>query len=667
MELWESAMRQSRIWQASLRLNAPNSQMRAEAIAFLSQAGHAALPCLRVHLLRQWTPRVQFAAAVVLHRLGAPEGMQTLLDAMDDLLGEMEPETVNLLEEAFLTIGSPDATQALQKLWPHLPEWRTNYSPSIASQGCVPLICRVWANLQDPSVLDTLISYATRIPDLFPPTVAAFGQMAVRKLREASQSEDTFLRLLVVRTLQRIPGEPSFQTLVPLLRDLDPEVRAEACRAVTRIGTPQAFCEVLIKALQAGYSTEAAIHALATTGHPLLFPTLMQLLDRAGALHASAHDTPQAVHAALSRLIQVWPPEALVGTVCALLGRPLSEEVLLTGLAYLSGLQGRCPGQEEEYLQNTLWNLLAHPSPRVRTQAAQALQAWGDSNGMRFLDLLSESRPQGSFLEKLTTVLRGGPDASQAATQAVQQVQKWVTHLSREAVVRLSTGASDREKSRTPPPQDPRAPALTRRLLAGGLRILHTTQAVEEAEQALEVSIMAIRALRRLGASEALSAQSELLQALYTRKSLTIALFSYTQDGMPITSTREVAEPVREEAALTLIDFLGSESFGLFIAALEAPAQEVRGTAVLALGRLGDARAVPFLQALTADPSALVSSYAMQAMAEIRRSNPEMMTLLRGSSLPETNQETLLRPLPTAHTDSAPELLLRPTQGESRP
>lgn len=667
MELWDSAVLQARLWTTSWRLDASDPVERFQAIEVLSQAGSASLPCLRLHLLRQTNPRVQFAAAVALHRLNAPEGMETLLHALHHRLSDIpdaSKDIAPLLEEAFLAIGSPTATAALQSVWPGFVEWQNYASLAPDTNLRVQLICRVWAGLQDPSALDTLFKYSTHIPNLFPPTVAAFGQMALRKLRDTARSADPHQRLLVVRTLERIPGEPSFQALKPLLCDPDPIVRFETCRALAKVGAPQANSEAVAQAIQAGYSTDAAVRLLATTGHPRLYEILLQLVERAASLYHTTSDTPAAVHAALAQLMQTpWPPEARLDVVCKLLEKPIPREVILAGIVHVEALQGRCPGHEAR-AQGVLWSLLVDLAPEVRARAAQALALWGEPNGKRFLELLAECRPQGSLLEKLTTLLRGGPDASQAATQAVQQVQQWVTRVSREAVVRLSSPNPGRETSRTPIRQDPRVPVLTRRLLAASLRYLAAAQTVEETEEALALSITAIRTLRSLGLPAALTAQAELMRAFRTCKPLTS---SGAAPGLSQSAFREIGEPVREEAALALIELLGPESFGIFIEALGAPGLEIQGTAILALGRLGDARAVPYLQPIAGASEHPLAPHAIQALAVIRQNNPEMMTLLRGSSLEDSQPETLLRPLPYARPDTAPELLLRPTSNGEAP
>lgn len=661
MDLWDSAVLQAKLWKTSMRLGSSDSLERKQAIDMLSQAGNDAIPCLRFQLLRQTTPRVQFAAAVALHCLGVPEGMETLLIAVNrrlyDVVDDLN-DIVPLLEEAFLAIGSPTATQALQSLWTALPDWQPYASVPPDTSRRVQLICRVWAGLQDPSALDTLLPYATSIPNLFPPTVSAFGQMAIRKLREASQSTDPQLRLLVVRTLERIPGEPSFQTLKPMLRDPDPTVRYEACRALAQVGTPQAVSEAVVHAIQAGYSTHAAVRLLAATGHPRLYEIMLQIVERAASLQPVSQDPPASVRAALDLLMHSpWPSEKLVEIVCSLLERPVPRDLLLAGIDYLDSLRGRRTGNAAR-VQGALWNLLVDFAPEVRTRAAQALGLWGEPNGKRFLALLAECHPQGSLLEKLTTLLRGGPDASQAATQAVQQVQQWVTRMGREAVVRLSSANLGTEAPLTFLRQDPRIPPLIRRLLLGSLRYLATAQVLEETEEALSLSITAIRALRQIGTPDALIAQGELLRAFRTCKQLPPTEIVYGGQPAPLW---EIAEPVREEAALALIEFLGPDCFGIFIEALNAPIPEVQATAILALGRLGDARAVPYLQPIAGNADSMFVRHAIQALAVIRQNNPEMMTLLRGSSLGDANPETLLRPLPHGLPDSAPELLLRPT------
>ncbi len=665
MELWDSAVQQARLWKTSLRLASLIPTEWQEAVEVLSGAGSAALPCLRFHLLRHSNPRVQFAAAVALHRMNIPEGIETLLSALTHRLEESS-NLAPLLEEAFLAIGPPAATLALQAAWPTLPEWQKVATLPPDASIRVQLICRVWARLQDPSALDTLLSYATRIPDLFPPTVAAFGQMAVRKLRDAAQSADPLQRFLVVRALERIPGVPSFQALIPMLRDPDPQVRTEVCHALANGGRPQANSEAIAGAIQAGYSSATAVQMLAAIGHPRLYEILLQLVERAASLYHTSYDTPSAVLVALDLLVQTsTPPERRLDIVCKLLEHPIPREVVLAGITHIELLKGSCPGSSAR-VQGVLWHLLADLAPEVRARAAQALFTCGDMNGKRFLELLAECRPQGSFIEKLTTLLRGGPDASQAATQAVQQVQQWVTRLSREAVVRLSSPTlSGGEAPVSSVPQDPRVPALTRRLLSGALRYLASVQALEETEETLALSITAIRALRKLGVPDALAAQPELLRAFQTCKQL---MPPAVAPGLPPPPPREIGEPVREEAALALIELLGPESFGLFVDALRAPAMEIRGTAILALGRLGDARAVPYLQPIAAYSDNLLAPHAVQALAVIRQHNPEMMTLLRGSSLQDAQPETLLRPLPYARPDSAPELLLRPTSnGEPTP
>ncbi len=652
-DLWDGVLSQAHIWKTSLRLASPVDSQRLEAIETLVTAGDAALFCLRFHSQRTSTPRAQFAASVVLHRLGAPEGMAALMNALCKRLPS-QSDIAPLLQEAFVSIGPPDATRELLACWPHLPEWSSAVAslptfPSMSPR--VQLICNVWATLRDPLALDVLIEYAPRIPELFPGTVAAFGQMAVRKLAALIQDSDPKRRIQAIHALELIPCTQSFTALVPFLRDPDLAVRTEAPHALSCVGTPQQNGEALAAAIRAGFSTTGSLRLFSTTGHPHFYETLREVVERSSPLHSQTQDTPQAVLTALELLMQApWPVDVFLRLLCGLLEKPIGVAVKLGILTQLQSLPPRAMPHAPQAV-TACWPLLADLSPEVRNQAAATLFAWGDRNGKRFLALLEECRSQGSLLEKLTTLLRGGPDAPQAATQAVQQVQQWMTRLSREAVVRLSAPPTETPET-NPLLADPRLPALIRHLLTAALRYLKTAVEVPDAEEALTLTVTAIRVLRRVGSPEALIAQPELVQALHFTRHIPSA------QGM----LREIAEPVREEAALTLIPFLGAECLPLFLEAASASRLEVQGTALLALGRLGDPRAVPHLQPIASDPNHALAPQAIQALATIRQSNPEMMTLLRGSSLEDAHPETLLRPVPFTSQDPAPELLLRPTQ-----
>ncbi len=676
--MWENALAQARVWKAGTGLGSADPRERAEAIEAMVNAGDVASLCLRFHFVRQASPRSQFAAAVALHRLGNPRGMATLLDGINRVV-IVSPETAEFLELAFLTIGPPDATRELISFWPTLPEWSyvlnsipdldasdhatkltavngmSHKEPAPDFSPRVHVICRILAGLRDPTALDTLIAYAPQMPNLFPGTVAAFGQLAMRKLTVLLRDPDPARRMLAIRALELIPGEASFQAVVPCLRDSSLSVRNAVPHALSLLGTPKANGEAIVESIQAGYSTEAALQLLATTGHPRFYDTLDELARSFASLRSDARHSPQSVQTAFVMLVNAPRPTGLfLDLLCSMLASPLETGVKLASLRHLSHLQVRCSTQAER-VQAVCWELLADVSAEVRSQAAETLFVWGERNGRRFLGVLEECRPQGSLLEKLTTLLRGGPDATQAAAQAVQQVQQWVNRISREAAVRLNSITTDASPNVSPLFIDARLPALVRSLLTASLRSLRSTQELQETEEALALCISAMRALRRIDGPDAKIALPELMQALHLTRHM------HLPPSQPI--AREIGEAVREEAALTLIVFLGTESLPLFLEALSDLQVEVVGTAILALGKLGDPRAVSHLQPIASNPDSPLVHHAIQAISAIRQSNPEMMTLLRGSSIAEAHPETLLRPVPFTVQDSAPELLLRPAQG----
>ena len=120
-------------------------------------------------------------------------------------------------------------------------------------------------------------------------------------------------------------------------------------------------------------------------------------------------------------------------------------------------------------------------------------------------------------------------------------------------------------------------------------------------------------------------------------------------------------EATAAAAAETLIDLYGADSFCLFLEALYSPYTEVIRTGMTALGMLGDSRALPHLRPITADDRHPCRDMAGQAIAQIQRTNPEMMSLLRGSAAAVGEPGTLLRAAYGNTGASSSDLLLRPT------
>jgi hypothetical protein len=267
-------------------------------------------------------------------------------------------------------------------------------------------------------------------------------------------------------------------------------------------------------------------------------------------------------------------------------------------------------------------------------------------------------RPQGSLLDKVQTLLRGGPDAGLAASQAMQQVSQWVSRFSRETAERLSTAGSDFALNGA---EDARLPELLCRLLGNTLDTLEQSAWPEETEEMLSLSVAVVRVLGRIGAPIMQPARLALIRALHLVK------YSVVFDGpssAPFRKSerREVGHLLRLAAVETLHQLYGGSSFPLFLEALYAPQKEVHGAALFGLGRLGDVRALPHLQALVSRAGHPLEREAQEAIAAIRRTNPELMELLRASHASDMRVDTLLRPASGNPADASPDILLRPAE-----
>lgn len=649
--LADSFLQQIQIWSAFAHLRSANDAERVRAMETLRASGSASLPYLRFALNGVRDYRRRFAAAVVLHWLGKAQGMETLIKALQWEL-PTTPEIAAELEAAFVTIGSPDAVNALLVLWRQLPDWGDN-------QAVMASICRVWASVKDPRALDGLLSRATRIPELFEETVPKFGEMAVLRLETMARDPEPARRIMAIRALRHISSGRSFAALVPLLRDPHPDVRAAVPAALEGAGGIVAATRVIVEAIEVGYSTRAAVETV-LRGGPAPYLTLQRLIARWDPRRsAPTHDTGDAVLAALPILAGAPLSNAdLIPTLCSLLERRPGPEILVAAARVIG--ERRQSGEAcDAPARSALLSLLTSADAPVRAEAAGALASLGEPLGKQWNQLIADCRPQGSILQKLQAVLRGGSDAGQAAAQAVQQVSQWFSRASKATVDRLQAVALTPNNGADVAARDPRTPDLLRQLLDQALTALQQTTLPEETEDRLSLCVAAIRALSRVGTSAALSARAELLQALYTVTHSMV--YQGASSGLQRKSEmREVSEMVRGAAAETLAELYGARSFALFLEALYAPQPEVHGTAMAALGRLGDVRALPHLQPIARDTAHPLSSVAAQAIAAIHHTNPDVIELLRGSSA-HTQPDILLRPASGSADATAPDELLRPT------
>ncbi|HLK57116.1 MAG TPA: HEAT repeat domain-containing protein [Chthonomonadaceae bacterium] len=654
--LWETTTTWMRCWFAYGNLGSENPAARQQAMQTLRQQGDASLFVLRLALGREDQPKVQFAAAVVLHWLGKPDGLRTLMDVIR-WRKTSNATTLTYLENALLTIGAPDAVTALLDVWPSLPaDWDDTHP-------YMQLICRVWQAMRDPRALEGLAMRDLRLPRLFEETAAAFGVQALPLLQRMTEDTRTpDRRALALMTLRRIPGKNSFQILVPLLRDPDPRIRGMVPEALEHVSGPIAACRALTETVRSGYSTYQAVNALWLYRPPDLEETLLALLTRySQEKGVGGNDTPEAVLEAF-RIFTTspWPPHATL-LMCDLLTPPSHPRVAATA-ARLLVERTTLYDLNIAPARDALWTQLCEMHRESRVECASALSRLGDTYAEQLLTLIEDNCPKGSLLQTLQTMLSGGPDAGQAASRAVQQVTQWFNRLSKETAERLSGSAASNDPLRRAfydPnfPERARLLGRLRQMLERSLDRLETAWNPDELEDILGVCVGLIRTLVRLGGETIPQAHEPLLRALRCVKyNITNQL---SASALPLRT--EVGEMVREAAASALMQWYGVECLPLLVETLHTPEPPVQITAMQALGSLGDVRALPALQPFVEGPSPQLAPVAQNAISAIKRTNPEMMTLLRASSGSDVRPETLLRPASGNPETTSSDLLLRPS------
>ena len=683
MGLWQTTQIQGQVWKACRQLNAEDEAERWQAVEALQGYGDASIAALRFIIRRTSAPRSRIAAAVALHLLHDPVGMEILKQMLsggpairEDIEGYTLPRMPSELEAAFLRIGAPDAVTALIEAWDGIPK-TARYSNVLAG------ICHIWAELRDPRALEPLTASAPQIPELFVSTVPAFGEMAVPPLERMSRHTFPQCRSIAVSTLKNIKTPRSFKALVPLLRDPVPEVRAlvpEALQTINGLGASEA----IKTAIDAGWSSGRAIKTLASLGCDSPLPFLAVVERWRPHPLSPPGDTEEAVIEAVDVLGQTMRRHEVMEAAVGMYGHALRRNAVIQPLFAL--LQ-RKPGVELTTLlvrvigerkpsgdpldtetRAALVPLLAHPLSQVRNAASHSLLQYGDPIGRQLAEWLEADLPRGSLLTKIHSVLRGGADAGQVATQAVEQVGKWFTRVSKEAAERknIPSGAEASPKAASVPSYDPRLPELFRQLLGSTLAMLHYSTILEQIEELMATAVAAVRALEELEGSAGRCAVAELVRALHTVKYL-----DRTQLGTkPVGSGARVGERLeygvrlRTAAADSLMELFGADSFAPLADALRSDQLPIVASSIAALRRLGDGRAVPLLQQVIAEPAHPCQQQALEALAEIRRQNPEMMTLLRGSSAHNAQPEMLLRPSYSDVGSSASNQLLRPAGQE---
>ncbi len=683
MGLWQTTQIQGQVWKACRQLNAEEDAARWQAVEALRGYGEASLSALRFILKRTSAPRSRISAAVALHLLADPAGMQTLKQMLisgpavrEDIEGYTLPPMPPELEAAFLRIGAPDAVTGLIEAWDGIPK-TARYSNVLAG------ICHIWAELRDPRALEPLIASAPHVPELFISTVPAFGEMAVPPLERMSRHSFPQCRSIAVATLKNIKTSRSFKTLVPLLRDPVPDVRALVPEALETINRPGAV-DAIKCAIEEGWSSGPAIKTLALLGcdsllpflavverwkpHPLSPPgdTEEAVIEAVGVLgHAMRQH--EVMEAAVGMYGHAHRRNAVIHPLFALLQRKPGVE-LTTLVVRVIGERKPSGDPLDTETRAALVPLLTHPLGQVRNAASHSLLQFGDPIGRQMAEWLEADLPRGSLLTKIHSVLRGGADAGLVATQAVEQVGKWFTRVSKEASERKNTpvGAEVHPKVVRVPSYDPRLPDLLREMLGGALAMMHYSTMPEQIEELVATSVAAARGLGRLESGAGRCADAELVRALHAVKYLDWTHFA----SRPLPSGSKTGEPLeyglllRAAAADSLIQIFGADSFAPLSEALRSDQTAIVASAIAALGRLGDGRAVSLLQGVISAQAHPCQQQAQEALAAIRRQNPEMMTLLRGSSAHNAQPEMLLRPSYSDVGSSTADQLLRPAGQE---
>jgi HEAT repeat protein len=642
MNLLEMASKQATIMRSYSALGSPDDACRYRAMTDLRECGDAGLWCLRLAIRQTGQPRAQFAAAVVLHWLGDRQGVMTLTEALKWRLPS-EPLIAHHLESAFVTIGSPDATSALLTVWNMLPDWG-DHEPVRAS------ICRVWAALRNPVVLPALASGALLSPRRFEQTVPAFGEMAIPILRDMARSEDSRRRMVAVLTLRHIPGPSAFGILAAALEDPDQMVRDQVPAALERTGTRDAAVAAISAAVRKGHPSVGAL-AILLQARPADLAESLTILFESWRPEPRHRPSSAIVLSALPVLLEPRSDcRRSLAAICRLLAAPIEPQVavaLIDGVELLSLKSG----QRDPSVTEALFDKLCAPNASVRQRAALALASLGDTFPARVVAFLDECKPQDSFISRLQVVLRGGRDAGQAATQAVQQVSRWWARLTSETVDGARNGSviDGHELSN----DDPRLSSILCRMLAGALHQKPQALALEDVDERAVFLIVLLRALGRLGAGAAAPAWPDIVAALHAPTD------RFTAAGQP--GDAKARDAVASAAAETLMSLYGADSYGLFLEALYSPRVEVIRTGITALGLLADCRALQHLRWIAAAERHPCSVLAAQAVAQIRRTNPEMMSLLRGSTGQASDPDMLLRAARGNPGPAASDLLLRPT------
>ena len=623
MALLQSATKYAVVLRSYASLGARDDHQRRRAMAALLASGDAAEWCLQIAVRQGRTPRVQFAAAIVLHWRGDPQGLKVIIEALKWRLAA-EPLIAVDRESALVTIGSPHAVAALLNVWNMLPD-QGDHEAVRAS------ICRVWAALKDPTVLPALSATALLNSTRFEHTTSAFGELAVPTLKRMGADADPARRALAVQSVRHVRSASATAVLVPMLSDSAASVRSLVPDALVRAGTRTDAIQAITAAVSEGYSSSRAVEMLVEARAPNLSWTLLTMLE---ALANGPEERAEAevILLALPCLLAENPePGRLVRVLCRLLHRRAEPGFTIALVSAVEAAMGRAPG--EEWIAVESLTLLTYSANNaVRHNSAAALARLGDSFPLAVDRYLAQSRPQDSFLSQLQVLLEGGRDAGQAASQAVEQLSNWVARLTAEAGQR---GTSRHRPAPNTIAANPRLVTSLRSMLFNALRSMREPQSGAHNEETGSFIKLLLHGIERLGMPAAAAAWPELVSAFHLQgASSEMSVAAQYKTSCQVTSAA---------AAGTLVAIYGSASFGLLLEAAYSVHPNIAAAAIRALGMIQETRALPHLRAMSANAAHPNAELALRTIAQIQRSRPEVISLLRASSATGTGPADLLR------------------------
>ena len=155
----------------------------------------------------------------------------------------------------------------------------------------------------------------------------------------------------------------------------------------------------------------------------------------------------------------------------------------------------------------------------------------------------------------------------------------------------------------------------------------------------------------------------QLDRRLKLSQELPASCIEYNAGQIPVSIEHEQTPMNGLSAAETIIQTYAKNSFPILVEALFSSQHPVRKSAIVSLGQFGDPRAINYLQMTASTVSSPFFEETQEAIAAIKKLNPEIMSLLRGSSSADAHPDLLLRPAAGASTSSLN--LLRPSDSNA--